>query len=110
MSDFADIQGASDRKNVCDAACAAANDPDFIAAQEAARQTAIQNHFKNVISSWCNENSESSSAAMQDNLRLAINDLITSSVLDSWESQLTGKGYVITRDGSYFTIALPVAP
>lgn len=101
-----DIQTCTDRCAVKDAAMTEQTDPDFVAAAEASKQAAMQQHFLNRIIAFCNETNTSSAQAVQTQLKLPINNLITSSVLDTWEANLIAKGYTVVRDTYDFTISL----
>lgn len=101
------VQTATDRKTVCDNAVAQQAQQSFQDAQAAAQQTALQNHFSRRIIDWCDASNLNSPSAAEGTLSMPINNLITSSVLDTWESQLQGRGYTVTRSGENFTLTLP---
>ena len=103
---FDSIQTATDRKTVCDGAVAEQSSQNYIDAQIAAEQTALQSHFQRRIIAWCDSTSLTSAESASGSLDLAINETITSSVLDTWQTDLQAKGYTVTRSGVSFKIEL----
>jgi hypothetical protein len=101
------VQTAADRKTVCDNATAQQAQQTFIDEQAAAQQTAMQNHFSRRIVDWCDATNLDNPTSTEGTLVLPINNLVTSSVLDTWQSQLEGRGYTIARSGDSFEITLP---
>lgn len=101
------VQTATDRKTVCDNATANQAQQSYLDAQAAAQQTALQNHFSRRIIDWCNTTSLDSPTSTEGTLSMPINTLITSSVLDTWQTDLQARGYTVTRSGDNFSITLP---
>lgn len=106
MADLSGIQTATARKTVCDDATAEQASQTFIDAQTAAQQAALQTHYLRQIIDWCDVTDINLNTAAQATLNLPIDTVIDGNVLTSWESDLTGKGYIVTRDGTFFSIAL----
>ena len=101
------VQTGVDRKTVCDNAVAQQAQQSYLDAQAAAQQTALQNHFSRRIIDWCDATNLDSPTSAEGTLQLPINNLITSSVLDTWQTDLEGRGYTVTRSGDNFTLSLP---
>lgn len=101
----ANITNATDRKTICDAACQLMQ--PYIDAENARQQRALQEGAIRDIVAWCNAINPGDRRTHQMFLSLEINESITTSVLDGWESQLAQKGYIVTRNGTVFKIELP---
>lgn len=96
---LSDVVAETARKSAHDTAVSA--EPDA-ATKAAAAQTAMQEHYARAIKCWC-ECSGSAAATSEFMLR---EDSIDSAVLDTWQSQLEAKGYVIERTGQVFKVKL----
>lgn len=101
---FDSIPSCLDRKTACDNAVAIQS--ESLSAQEAARQLGMQTHFFNIITRWCSQIEPNAIETAQSVLDLPINQLITSSVLDEWETSLIAKGYFVVRQNFSFRIQL----
>ena len=109
MSDLTTVPTATDRKNACDAAVAEQGEQTYIDAEEAVKQANIQPLFKLTIFEWCSETNINSKYTAESEKSWPINGgnlAITSSVLDTWQSELEAKGYTIIRSGDNFTVKL----
>lgn len=104
--DLSSIQTAAARANVCAQAETLQADPTFIAERDAAVQASLQKHYLQQIIKFCDETEIEATAATIVEEVLPIDNLITSSVLDEWQTALEAKGYVVTRDGYNFRIAV----
>jgi len=107
MSTFDSIQDCTARCAVMTEADTVQTDPAFLAAFEAAKQASLVQHYTYRITEWCNETNTSSSQARSSELALPIENLISSTTLDDWETQLTAKNYIIVREDGFFKIQLP---
>lgn len=106
MQDLSTVPTATDRKNACDAAVAAQAQQSFIDTQEAEKQSKYQAHYSRLIHKWCSESDPNNSATAQSELTLHINNVIDSSVLDGWETDLESRGYTVNRAGTLFVVRL----
>lgn len=106
-ADLTAVQSAADRKNACDDAIAVQTDAAYVAARQAAQQTERQIAFSCAIQYWCNLSSNVDVQTTTSSRVFPMNMLVDTAVLDGWESDLTGQGYIVTRDGPNFTVALP---
>lgn len=107
MTDLSTVQSGVDRKTVCDNGATQQSAQSYLDALEVEKQIAYATHFSNVIGSWCNQTDPLAQDATQSTLDLPINALVDSAILGGWETDLTGKGYTVTRDGNSFKVQLP---
>ncbi len=97
------IQNANERKIVQENAVTFQQSEDV-------KQIRFQEYYSKAIMDWCNIYNPNNRQAIQKVLILKINEVINPEVLDEWESVLTAKDYVITRDGIIFRVELPSDP
>lgn len=96
------IQPATNRCASVEAMIAQQNDPAYQAELAAEAQRLLQQHYLNLIVTWCNDNQST-----QSSTSYPIDCLVTPSVLDGWQSLLESKGYIVARNGTNFTISIP---
>jgi hypothetical protein len=100
------VQLAAERKTVCDNAVIYQSDQSFLDEQEASRQIVLQQNISGRICRWCNESNPATRLATEEQWSMPIGNIIASDVLDQWETDLQGRGYIINRDNGLFTITL----
>ena len=83
------IQSANARLSAYNTCMAEHISPEYIAAQEAARQSAVQNHYERIIVNWCNQDDNT---ATSDSLVVR-----TSQVSSDW---VNSKVEMLTTAGS----------
>jgi hypothetical protein len=104
--DLLSIKTATERADICAQAETRQAEPSYIVERDSSAQESLQKHYLQLIVKFCDESNIEATVAAQGETVLPIDAIITSSVLDEWQSLLESKGYVITRDGYDFRISV----